>query len=148
MTRAGLILIQNQNIALIERHGFKEHYFILPGGQVDEGESLQQALIREAMEELGITVEPQKLVAVVTFNHKPQYYYQVRVVGGIFGSGCGPEMMGLYPPEHGTYFPMWMPRNRIRLSNIRPTPLIPILEAACLGIWPQQPLYLDEANHD
>lgn len=148
MTRAGLILIQEQNIALIERHRNGQHYFILPGGQVEKNESLHQALIREAMEELGLVVEPQALVAVVAFHDKPQYYYRVKIMGGVFGNGNGPEMLGYYPPEHGTYQAMWMAVKNLRQVDLRPTPLVPIIEAACFGDWPQQPVYVYECDHE
>jgi len=38
-TRAGIVLIQDGKVALIERHRAGLHYFVFPGGGVDEGES-------------------------------------------------------------------------------------------------------------
>ncbi|MCC6569407.1 MAG: NUDIX domain-containing protein, partial [Anaerolineales bacterium] len=55
-TRAGVVLIENNKIALIERHRAGLEYFVFPGGGVDEGESPEQAAVREAMEELGVEV--------------------------------------------------------------------------------------------
>ena len=37
MARAGLILIKDQNLAIIERYRNDQHYFIFPGGQVEDG---------------------------------------------------------------------------------------------------------------
>jgi len=48
--RAGIVLIQDNKVALIERHRAGLHYFVFPGGGADEGESPEQAAIREAME--------------------------------------------------------------------------------------------------
>ncbi len=54
--RAGIVLIEGDKVALIERHRAGLEYFVFPGGGVDEGESPEQAAIRETMEELGVEV--------------------------------------------------------------------------------------------
>ena len=36
--RAGIVLIQDRKVALIERHRAGLDYFVFPGGGVDEGE--------------------------------------------------------------------------------------------------------------
>jgi 8-oxo-dGTP pyrophosphatase MutT (NUDIX family) len=64
--RAGIVLIRDGKVALIERHRAGLDYFVFPGGGVDEGESPEQAAIREAMEELGVQVAiKQKIVAPI-----------------------------------------------------------------------------------
>ena len=37
--------------------GTRKEYYVIPGGGVEEGESLEEALIREIKEELGIDIE-------------------------------------------------------------------------------------------
>ena len=51
-TRAGVVLIEDGKVALIERHRAGLDYFVFPGGGVDDGETPEQAAVREAMEEL------------------------------------------------------------------------------------------------
>jgi 8-oxo-dGTP diphosphatase len=53
-TRAGIILIEDDKVALIERHRAGLEYYVLPGGGVDEDETPEQAAVREAREELGV----------------------------------------------------------------------------------------------
>lgn len=55
-------IIQNGKILLTKREDFE--VWCLPGGAVDEGESLAQAAIREAREETGLEVELTRLVGV------------------------------------------------------------------------------------
>ena len=46
--RSGIILIEDNKLALIERHRTGLHYFIFPGGGIDEDESPEQTAVREA----------------------------------------------------------------------------------------------------
>lgn len=73
--KARAIVVENGKVLLIEvtylngiaddlarnenRKGYDKHY-LLPGGGVDEGETIKQAVVREALEEYGVNVEPVK----------------------------------------------------------------------------------------
>ncbi|NJC97617.1 MAG: DNA mismatch repair protein MutT, partial [Anaerolineae bacterium] len=41
--RAGVVLIEDDRVALIERHRAGLDYYVFPGGGVDEGETQEQA---------------------------------------------------------------------------------------------------------
>lgn len=59
---AVMIVIRQENQVLLAKRsntGFKDGYFALPGGKHDGNETLTQAVIREATEELGITCTPE-----------------------------------------------------------------------------------------
>lgn len=58
-TRAGIVLIEDDKVALIERHRAGLDYFVFPGG-VDEGETPEQAAVREARELLVKALEGKK----------------------------------------------------------------------------------------
>jgi len=122
--RAGIVLIQDNKVALIERHRAGLHYFVFPGGGVDEGESPEQAAIREAMEELGIEVAIRQKVAEILVGHKSrQIYFLVDQMGGEFGTGSGEEYKDSDPhdPDEGVYTPIWMPIGELSLHvNIHP----------------------------
>ena len=109
-TRAGIVLIEDGKVALIERHRAGLDYFVFPGGGVDEGETPEQAAVREAMEELGVEVRIQRKAAVIHFELSTQVYFLVERVGGEFGSGTGEEFTDSDPnnPEEGVYVPIWM----------------------------------------
>ena len=110
--RAGIVLIENNNVALIERHRAGLNYFVFPGGGVNEGESPEQAAVREAMEELGVRVDIKLKVAEILLGQKSrQIYFLVEQVGGEFGTGAGEEYSDSDPndPDEGIYIPVWMP---------------------------------------
>jgi len=54
---AAAVLHEGRLIVVAHRRG-DQSYFLLPGGGVEAGESLGQALVREVREETGLTVEP------------------------------------------------------------------------------------------
>ncbi|MEN9562470.1 MAG: hypothetical protein RIR73_714, partial [Chloroflexota bacterium] len=118
--RAGIILIHEGKLALIERHRQGRHYYSFPGGGVDEGETDEQAAIREAKEELGIDVKiVQKVADVLRTGRRDQVYFLVDWVDGNFGTGTGEEY-GEVNPAYGTYEPIWMPLEDILVKNVVP----------------------------
>ena len=49
-----LIINQNQEFLIVNLESFETRFFVIPGGGLDEGETLEQAAYREINEELGI----------------------------------------------------------------------------------------------
>jgi 8-oxo-dGTP diphosphatase len=119
-TRAGIVLIQGDRVALIERHRAGLDYFVFPGGGVDEGETFEQAAIREAMEELGVEIAIKQKVAEIQMGQKSkQVYFLVDQIGGKFGTGVGDEYTDADPgdPDEGVYSPVWMPIDELPLHE-------------------------------
>lgn len=63
--KAAGILIRDRKL-LVERSKGKE-FFIAPGGSIEEGETAEEAVIRELMEEFRVTVVPEDLSVFGTF---------------------------------------------------------------------------------
>jgi ADP-ribose pyrophosphatase YjhB (NUDIX family) len=62
---ARALILQGDSILLLRKDGYETgERFALPGGGQDLGETLEQALIRECMEEIGTRVEIRDLVFV------------------------------------------------------------------------------------
>ena len=146
--RAGIVLIEDNKVALIERHRAGLHYFVFPGGGVDEGESLEQAAIRETMEELGLEVAIKHKVAEVHLGQKSrQVYFLVEKTGGTFGTGKGEEFTNSDPnsPEEGHYFPVWMPINELsKQQKIFPVELAKLVLKSQTDGWPKEPVIILE----
>ena len=133
--RSGIILIEENNLALIERHRAGLHYFAFPGGGMDEGETPEQAAIREAEEELGIQVKIKQKVSDVFFNEKVQHYFLAERISGEFGTGAGEEY-GEYNPAYGTYLPLWMPLDDVLNNNVLPRELAELVVRFAHEGWP------------
>ena len=56
--RATGVLIQDNSLLLVKQKLSNNKNWSLPGGRVEPGETLEQALIREMKEETGLDVEP------------------------------------------------------------------------------------------
>ena len=143
--RAGIILLRDDKVALIERHRAGRHYFTFPGGHVDEGETPEQAAVRETEEELGLQVTLKRNIAQFSWHGKWQYYYLAEVSGGTFGSGSGKEMLAP-SPERGTYRPMWMPVAELLDQPVVPHELAELVVRARQEGWPEQPVVIPEKS--
>ena len=65
---ARALILQQDNILLLRKDGYEGgERFALPGGGQDLGETLEQALHRECMEEIGTRVEIRDLVYVADY---------------------------------------------------------------------------------
>lgn len=142
--RAGIVLIKEDKVALIERYRAGLHYFVFPGGGVNEGESVEQAAIREAQEELGIEVAiKQKLAEVQLGQTSRQIYFLAEQIGGDFGTGQGGEYTDSDPddPEEGMYVPIWMSINELpRHTNVYPAGIARLVVTSMKNGWTQEPV--------
>jgi 8-oxo-dGTP diphosphatase len=141
--RAAVILIENEQVALIERHRQGAHYFTFPGGHVDPGETPEHAAIREAEEELGLKVVVKRLLAEVWWHDKPQFYYLVETAGGVFGTGTGEELSSPLP-EKGTYTPVWMPVSGLPDQPVLPHVIAEMVFKFPVEGWPEPPPVIRE----
>lgn len=62
--RVAAVIIENDRILMVTHKKKKNLYWLLPGGGVEYGESLDHALKRELKEELGISIEVNEPVII------------------------------------------------------------------------------------
>ncbi len=115
-TRA--IIYFEDKIVSMYREKADRIYYTFPGGGLDQGETEQQGVVREVLEEFGLNVEPIKKVYIYENPRSIEHFYICKVVGGEFGTGQGEE----YQPDRnkGIYKPML-----IKISDIPSLPLMP-----------------------
>ena len=141
--RAGIILIEEDKLALIERHRTGRHYFAFPGGGIEKEESPQQTAVREAEEELGIQVEIKQKAVEVLFNGYTQHYFLVKKLSGEFGTGTGEEY-GEYNAEHGSFRPVLMPLADVLNNNVLPHVLAELVVHSAKTGWSAEPVIIIE----
>lgn len=78
---AHLILYKDDKVLLLRRYqtGWMDGYYALPAGHIDGNETFSTAMIREANEEIGVTIAPQDLEFVNMTHHfsDKEYVYVV-----------------------------------------------------------------------
>ncbi len=136
--RAAAILIEDEHIAMIERHRHGKLFYVFPGGHVKNGESLSAAVAREVKEELGLEVQVGRLVAESTYRERPHYYYLVERRGGVFGDGAGAELSRSAESERGSVQPVWLPVSAFDQLVIYPAFLANLVRKALENGWPEQ----------
>lgn len=146
-TRAGIVLIEDNKVALIERHRAGLDYFVFPGGGVDEGESPEQAAVREAMEELGVEVVIKQEVAEIQIETSKQIYFLVERVAGELGTGTGEEFTDSDPsdPSEGIYVAVWMPIDELsQHGKVYPVALAKLVVQSQADGWGSDAIVINE----
>ena len=78
----GILVSENGKIVLIQRKGDTYYeYWALPGGTVEEDETIEEALIREMKEETGVDVEPKEILGIYS---DPERDPRGRVISTVF----------------------------------------------------------------
>ena len=86
---ARAVILRNGQMLLLERwrrnkHGKQRHYYSIPGGGIDRGETPEDAVIRELREEMLIDIRPIRLLArqVDTKRGNYHHYFLSEIVSG------------------------------------------------------------------
>lgn len=124
--------MEDGRVALIKRVRAGRTYYLFPGGGVEEGETAEQAAIREAREELGVDVELGEPRYEEDFDGSRFVYFDARIVGGTFGTGLWPdhaERSRKARERSGTHEPVWVPLDELDELDVRPKALVKLLGA-------------------
>lgn len=97
--RVAAIIVENGRILMARHRRAGVEYFVLPGGGVEYGESMEEALVRELQEEANLDIQ---VGAPVFLNdsvppdkhrHIVNIYFLASVVGGTLAVGAGDKRL-------------------------------------------------------
>lgn len=135
------IVTNGSKLLVMHRNKYGSLYYTLIGGGVDDGESLEQALVREVKEETGLTVTGARLVYIE--NHpepyRTQYIYLCSVAPEqTVAISEGSEEAMLNRLDADIHTPMWVDADSLKNLAFR----TPQLQAALIkglkdGFGPQ-----------
>ena len=96
--RACAAIIRDGKILMVRHQDNGRDYWTLPGGGVIEGESLEQATIREVLEETHLDISVVKLLFEETYEHGISYCFLATVKDGAEAKlGNDPEENDVLP---------------------------------------------------
>lgn len=81
------IIFKDDKLVLIYREKGDEKYYVFPGGGIEENETKEEAVIREAKEELGIVIETVKYVYEEIDERFHTHFYLCNWISGELGTG-------------------------------------------------------------
>ena len=78
-------IVVHEGRVLLARHtyGNGKGRLIVPGGYVEHGETPQHALVREFLEETGITVEPENIIGIRFNVHDWYIAFRAKYISGV-----------------------------------------------------------------
>ena len=110
----GFAFMHRKNV--IKRKDYQE-YYTFPGGGLENGETLEEGVVREVKEEFGINVKViKKLYEMESekFNQK-EYFFLCEYIDGTFGTGDGPEFNNDSKYiDSGNYLPEIIKREEVK----------------------------------
>lgn len=138
------IIIRDDKLLVMHRNKFGTEYDTLPGGNVELGETLEQALFREVNEETQVTFDNPRLVIVEHAGdpYGDQYIFLCRYVAGEPKLHPNSEEERINKLGKNLYDPRW-----ISLTELADAPFLsPKLKRQMLDCvtqgWPSVPVEL------
>lgn len=118
-TRAVAIIVKDNKVALIHRKKEGRDYWVFPGGGVEDGETSEDAVVREVQEELSLDCKVIRLLFSVESypNGNKDPYFLCSVDSGKIELG-GPEKER--HSKENWYDPQWVEFRKIRNLNLLP----------------------------
>jgi len=120
---AAIIFIDNKLITVYREKvvdGNLKKYYVIPGGGVEAGESIEDAVKREILEEVGIEISLTDKYFYLEKEEAEEYFYIANYVSGIIGSGTGPEFTNRDIERYGSYEIKLVPKKEAANINLLP----------------------------
>jgi len=106
--RAVAIIVNNEKVLLMHRINNGKEYHVFPGGGVENGETVEQAVLREVQEETSLKVKIEKLLYHHIYDDDTkQFFYFCRYVSGEPELGDGNEARDMKESNANFYNPIW-----------------------------------------
>ncbi|ACF13670.1 NUDIX hydrolase [Chloroherpeton thalassium ATCC 35110] len=161
--RVSAVCYQNAHVlmvkhkSLMRREGSSDSYWILPGGVLEKGETLEEGVKRELLEETGYECTVGKLVFVKEFlypfppaENKGSFYHSVTlgyycdITGGKLQTGYDPE----FPKDNQLILETnWLPLAELAQFDIYPPDLAELLRQGGYNHFENAEVQVLDSNH-
>lgn len=120
---AAIIFIDSKLITIYREkmiNGELKKYYVIPGGGVEDGEEIIDAVKREVLEELGIEIEVTDKYFYLEKENAKEYFYLSNYISGKIGTGTGPEFTNRDVEKYGSYEVKLVDKENISDINLLP----------------------------
>lgn len=124
--RAAVVLNAGNEILLLHRIRYGKEYWVIPGGSMEQGESLLECAIREIREELECEIQESQLVYLYELENqgREETYYWCEIEKRYF------EISGeeaARSNQDNIYIPQWIQVEELPHINLKPEVLTEII---------------------
>lgn len=126
--RVAAVIVRNNTLLLAEHRKDNQTYYLLPGGGLDHGETLHDALVRELWEETRLRIQPGRLLFLIesiapdASRHVVQLAFAATIEGNAEPSkGVDPRVIraAFFPAEQLPALPMFPPLQQTLYEGVR-----------------------------
>lgn len=111
------IVVRGDEVLLMHRVKPGKDYYTLPGGSIEDGETAEEACVRELLEETTLVGEIEAPLWVLDNQGRTEHYFLIAPVEGRARLGDGPEVSR---PDD-VYEVVWVPLREVPELNLLPT---------------------------
>lgn len=116
--RAAVVIVEDERILLMRRQKTDDEYYVVPGGGIEPGETPEEAAIREAKEETGLTVTLARKLGILDHEGRTAHYFLAASYRGRLRIGS-PERERR--SEDNAYELAWVEAERLEEITLRPS---------------------------
>lgn len=96
-------------------------YYAIPGGHLEDNETLEETAIREIKEEMNLDIEILGYLGNLVIDNQEENYYHGKIIGGKLQKGCE----ALDRNSDSNYYEIrWLPISELDNSDIRALSLV------------------------
>lgn len=112
------IILKDDKLVVMERHNKGRHYCTFPGGGLEIGETFEECVERELLEEFGIIVKARKMIYAYERHDKIQGFFTLDWISGDIHITDGEEYQ--QDRNRGQYNPTMISLNDFDKMNLVP----------------------------
>ncbi len=137
------IVIRDNALLVMHRNKFGHEYYTLVGGGIDQGETPEQSLHREVMEESGLQITNLRKMFIEDAGAPfgTQYIYLCDYLSGQVGLQPGSEEARINALGSNIYTPMWLPLEQLPDVVFLSKGLQERILQGLRDGWPDQPVH-------
>ena len=137
-------MIKDGAVLVLKRNKFGKHFYTLPGGGIEHGESPMEAAARELQEETSVTA---RIIRQVMSDNSPEFG-RTRYFLAAYQDGepiLSENSVEFAKTNQGmnTYQPMWVTIDSLSEIDLLPPAVSEKIQQYGDGDWPEDPIVLD-----